>query len=44
MFFSDIVGNEKVKKLLTDTIINNKISHSYMFLGIEGIGKKMIAR
>ena len=44
MFFSSLVGNEKVKEILTNTIQNGKLSHSYMFLGIEGIGKKLFAK
>ncbi len=42
--FKNIIGNEPIKKMLEQAIINNKISHSYMFLGVSGIGKKMIAR
>lgn len=42
--FENIIGNEPIKKMLEQAITNNKISHSYMFLGISGIGKKIIAR
>lgn len=42
--FENIIGNEPIKKMLEQAITNNKISHSYMFLGISGIGKRMIAR
>ena len=42
--FQNILGNEKIKELLQDTIKNNKNSHSYLFLGQIGIGKKMIAK
>ena len=31
-------------ELLTNAVKNNKTSHSYMFVGTEGIGKKMIAK
>ena len=41
--FDNIVGNKKIKKLLTNAIKNDKISHSYLFVGTEGIGKKLIA-
>ena len=41
--FDNIVGNKKIKKLLTNAIKNDKISHSYLFIGTEGIGKKLIA-
>lgn len=42
--FEDIIGNKKIKEILKKTIISNKESHSYMFLGDEGIGKKLIAK
>lgn len=41
--FEDIIGNLKTKEILKRTIISNRISHSYMFIGQEGIGKKLIA-
>lgn len=42
--FEDIIGNSKTKEILKKSIISNRASHSYMFLGIEGIGKKLIAK
>ena len=42
--FDNILGNEKVKELLVQANQSKKISHSYMFIGTEGIGKKMIAK
>lgn len=41
--FENILGNEKNKNILEKTLNLNKISHSYIFWGIEGIGKKLIA-
>ena len=41
--FNNLLGNENIKELLTNAVKNNKTSHSYMFVGTEGIGKKMIA-
>lgn len=41
--FEKIIGNEKNKESLEKAIKLNKLSHSYMFWGIEGIGKKLIA-
>ena len=38
--FNNIIGNEKIKKELEESIKNNQVSHSYMFIGEEGIGKK----
>lgn len=42
--FDDIIGNDKIKQSLKNVIIENRISHSYMFVGIEGIGKQMMAK
>lgn len=42
--FENILGNDKIKKELIGSINNEKYSHSYLFLGISGIGKKMIAK
>ena len=42
--FENILGNEKNKDVLEKSIKLNKISHSYIFWGIEGIGKKLIAK
>lgn len=37
--FENILGNDKIKEALKNTIINKNASHSYMFIGVEGIGK-----
>ena len=42
--FDEIIGNEQIKKELERAILENKVSHSYMFVGIEGIGKQIIAK
>ena len=42
--FENILGNEKNKNILEKSINSNKVSHSYIFWGIEGIGKKLIAK
>lgn len=44
MSFENIIGNEKVKELLNKTISSNNILHSYLFFGIEGIGKSLFAK
>ncbi len=41
--FEKIIGNNKNKNILEKSIELNKTSHSYIFWGIEGIGKKKIA-
>ena len=42
--FDNIIGNEKIKEYFKTSIEQKKISHSYLFIGIEGIGKKLIAK
>lgn len=42
--FNKIVGNEEIQNLLKQAIKNNRTSHSYLFVGTEGIGKKQIAK
>lgn len=42
--FDNILGNEKIKSSLMKSVYSGKYSHSYMFLGVAGIGKKMIAK
>ena len=44
MSFEDIVGNNKIKRELQEIVKNNSISHSYLFSGEEGIGKKLFAK
>ena len=41
--FEKIIGNKAIKEILTKSIENDTASHSYLFVGIQGIGKKMIA-
>ena len=42
--FENLVGNEKIKLELTETMEKQTISHSYMFVGKSGIGKRLFAR
>jgi DNA polymerase-3 subunit delta' len=42
--FENIIGNDSIKQELEQTIKLNKLSHSYLFLGTDGIGKKQIAK
>ena len=42
--FQNILGNDKIENLLQESVNNNKVSHSYLFVGKSGIGKKMIAK
>ena len=41
--FEKIIGHEESKKILISDIENAKVSHAYLFSGIEGIGKKELA-
>jgi len=42
--FEQIIGNAKIKEYLSTSISTNSVSHSYMFVGKSGVGKKIIAR
>lgn len=44
MSFEKIVGNEKVKIFLDKQIKENRLVHSYLFVGVEGIGKTYLAK
>ena len=44
MSFENIIGNDKIKQELEENIRNNTISHSYLFIGQDGIGKKLFAK
>ncbi len=41
--FSEILGQEKPKKILRQTILRGKIPHAYLFTGIPGIDKTSMA-
>jgi len=41
--FENIIGNNQIKLMLTKSIHNETLSHSYLLIGIQGIGKKMLA-
>ena len=42
--FDNIIGNEENKKILSNSIINKNIVHSYLFYGADGTGKKIFAK
>ena len=44
MSFKNIIGNDEVKEFLNKQIENNTTVHSYLFIGIEGIGKTLFAK
>ena len=41
--FEKLIGNEKVKKLLNESIKSKNIPHSYIFCGCAGVGKRLFA-
>ncbi len=43
MSFKDILGHQRPITLLQRAIKNEKVVNSYLFLGTEGIGKKLVA-
>ena len=43
MDFKEIIGHERQIENLRNAINNNSISHSYLFEGEEGLGKKKVA-
>lgn len=44
MYFENIIGQEFAKKYLTNSINHKKLSHAYMFEGMDGVGKKKISQ
>ncbi len=43
MLFKDIIGQEKIKNKLIQTVRDNRVSHAQLFLGPEGSGKFALA-
>ena len=42
--FDDVSGQEKVVAVIKNAIVNNKVSHAYLFSGPRGTGKTTIAK
>ena len=42
--FENIVGNNKIKESLKNAVRSNNVSHSYLFVGKAGVGKKIFAK
>ncbi|MDR0724160.1 MAG: DNA polymerase III subunit delta' [Endomicrobium sp.] len=42
--FDNILGQKKVKHILKEQIKNNKVVHAYIFMGQDGVGKRLIAQ
>ncbi len=44
MNFENIIGHANIKNYLINSLAQQNISHSYLFLGTEGIGKLLMAK
>ena len=42
--FDEMVGQEVIVKTLRNTIVNEKLSHAYLFTGPRGTGKTSVAK
>lgn len=42
--FENVVGNSVAKKLLENAVRSNTVSHAYLFFGIKGCGKALLAK
>jgi DNA polymerase III subunit delta' len=43
MLFSEVIGQEQIKKQLIGTVANNRVAHAQLFFGGEGRGKLKLA-
>jgi len=43
MSFADVIGHEPVIRLLKGQIAHDRLAHTYLFVGPEGIGKQALA-
>ncbi|MDR1086722.1 MAG: DNA polymerase III subunit delta' [Endomicrobium sp.] len=42
--FENILGQKKVKEILSSQIKNAKLAHAYIFMGQDGVGKRLMAQ
>ena len=42
--FDEVVGQNHIKKILQNALLNNCLGHAYLFVGTRGVGKTSIAR
>ncbi len=43
MHFDKIIGHDLQKNLLRRAVAEGRVSHSYLFTGVDGVGKKLVA-
>ncbi|WP_429885447.1 DNA polymerase III subunit delta' [Geoalkalibacter halelectricus] len=43
MIFSQILGHERQKDILRRVLASDRLAHAYLFIGPEGIGKRLMA-
>ncbi|MFH0893092.1 MAG: DNA polymerase III subunit delta [Bacteroidota bacterium] len=43
MLFSEIIGQEEIRRRLIKTVVDGRVSHAQLFFGPEGIGKLPLA-
>lgn len=43
MAWSDVIGQHRVKQILQNSFVQNRVASAYLFVGNEGIGKDAIA-
>lgn len=44
MAFENLIGNEKIKNLLSYMIEQGKVTHSYLFIGPSGVRKNTFCK
>ena len=42
--FDEVVGQDVIVKILKNAVLNNKLSHAYLFSGPRGTGKTSVAK
>jgi DNA polymerase-3 subunit delta' len=43
MHFNNIIGHDLQKNLLRRAVAEERVSHSYLFYGMDGVGKRLVA-
>jgi DNA polymerase-3 subunit delta' len=43
MAFADVLGHERVKRILLDCLAKNRVPHALLFAGPAGVGKRLLA-